>query len=73
MEVFDCYVQCNLAGPDGIRGITKNGDSADSDSDDINDTEDSDRIRYKEVLATIGKSTFSFKISPLEGNHLKVS
>ena len=54
VEVFDCYVQCNLAAPDGIRGAMKNGDSADSDSDEVNDTEDSDRIRYKEVLATIG-------------------
>lgn len=54
VEVFDCYVQCNLAAPDGIRGAMKNGDSADSDSDELNDTEDSDRIRYKEVLATIG-------------------
>ena len=37
VEVFDCYVQCNLAAPDGIRGAMKNGDSADSDSDEVKD------------------------------------
>ena len=52
IQVFDCYVQCNLAAPDGIRGATN--ETNDSDEDDINDSEESDRQRYKEVLGTIG-------------------
>lgn len=56
VDVFDCYIQANLAAPDGIRGLnnTKNGNSADSDDEEFNDSEEMDRIRYKEVLATIG-------------------
>ena len=52
VEVFDCYVQCNLAAPDGIRGAIN--DTNESDEDDINDSEEADRQRYKEVLGTIG-------------------
>ena len=55
MDVFDCYIQCNLAAPDGIRGSLKNGNGGDSDDDDINDSEDPDRIRYKEVLGNKSK------------------
>ena len=59
VQVFNTYLQCNLAAPDGIRGGAhgqKSGDSGnESDEDDeIGETEDSDRIRYKETLATIG-------------------
>ena len=52
--MFDCYIQCNLAAPDGIRGGIKNGNGNESDDDEINDSEDPDRIRYKDVLGTIG-------------------
>ncbi len=45
MDLF----QCNLAPPDGIRGC--NGD----DSDEIEESEEADRIRYKE---TLGKDSF---------------
>ena len=59
IQVFNTYLQCNLAAPDGIRGgghDQKSGDSGnESDEDDeIGETEESDRIRYKETLATIG-------------------
>eukprot|EP00094_Tigriopus_californicus_P000138 TCALIF_00134-PA protein Name:"Similar to xpo4 Exportin-4 (Xenopus laevis)" AED:0.05 eAED:0.05 QI:354/0.88/0.9/1/1/1/10/107/1127 len=49
VEIFNTYVQCNLAAPDGIR-------NANGETDDINieDTEEIDRNRYKETLATIG-------------------
>ena len=58
-QVFNTYLQCNLAAPDGIRGGSrdqKSGDSGnESDEDDeIGETEEADRIRYKETLATIG-------------------
>ena len=36
--------QCNLAPPDGMRGC--NGD----DSDEIEESEEADRVRYKETL-----------------------
>ena len=59
IQVFNTYMQCNLAGPDGIRGgdrEAKNGDSGNESDDDeeIGETEESDRVRYKETLATIG-------------------
>ena len=38
------HFQCNLAPPDGIRGT--NGD----DTDEIEENEESDRVRYKETL-----------------------
>ena len=48
-------LQCNLAAPDGVRGaLAVNGDSGNESDNEINDSEDTDRIRYKEVLATVG-------------------
>ena len=40
----------------GIRGAmaAANGDSGNESDNEINDSEDSDRVKYKEVLATIG-------------------
>ena len=55
VEVFNTYIQCNLAAPDGIRGgAGLNGDSGNESDDEIGDTEEPDRIKYKEALATIG-------------------
>ena len=54
IEVFNTYLQCNLFAPDGFKG--KGGESG-NDSDDeeeIGDTEESDRVKYKETLATVG-------------------
>ena len=55
MLPFLFLLQCNLAAPDGVRGaLAVNGDSGNESDNEINDSEDTDRIRYKEVLATIG-------------------
>ena len=57
VQVFDTYLQCNLAAPDGIRGGHSNGKTAGHESDDddeIGETEEADRVRYKETLATVG-------------------
>ncbi len=53
IEIFNTYLQCHLAAPDGIRGISRDANGADDD-DEIDDTEESDRVRYKEPLATVG-------------------
>lgn len=55
VQVFNTYIQCNLAAPDGIRGgAGGGGDSGNESDDEIGDTEEADRTRYKETLATIG-------------------
>ena len=41
IQIFNTYLQCNLAAPDGIRGAG----GADDDADDIDDTEETDRVR----------------------------
>ena len=38
-----------MCAPDGVRGL-----SGDTDDDEIEETEDSDRQKFKETLATIG-------------------
>ena len=54
-QIFFYPLQCNLAAPDGVRGaLAVNGDSGNESDNEINDSEDTDRIRYKEVLATVG-------------------
>ena len=51
IEIFNTYVQCHLSAPDGIRGT---GTNDDEDEDEIEETEESDRVRYKDTLATVG-------------------
>jgi hypothetical protein len=50
VQIFNTYVQCHLSAPDGIRGLH----GGDADDEEIDDTEESDRSRYKDTLATIG-------------------
>ncbi|KAJ8920418.1 hypothetical protein NQ315_005284 [Exocentrus adspersus] len=47
-RIFNNYVQCHLAPPDGCR------QSNNGDLEDIEDNEDKDRSRYKDQLQTIG-------------------
>ncbi|KAF0299696.1 Exportin-4 [Amphibalanus amphitrite] len=47
-QIFETYLQVHLAAPDGARGQV-------SDScDDIDETEESDRVAYRDQLAAIG-------------------
>ncbi|XP_056641189.1 exportin-4-like [Diorhabda carinulata] len=46
-QVFNKYVQCHLCPPDGCRKLG-------NDTEDIEDDEDNDRIKYKEQLQVIG-------------------
>lgn len=48
-EMFNTYVQCHLAAPDGIRGVN-GGD----EEDEIDEAEETDRTKYKDALAIIG-------------------
>lgn len=47
-KIFDKYIQCHLAPPDGCR------QSNNWDVEEIEDNEDSDRITYKDQLQAIG-------------------
>ncbi len=49
IQIFDTYVQCSLAAPDGCRRT-----GADDTEEEIGETEEDDRLRYKDTLATIG-------------------
>ena len=53
IEVFNTYLQCHLAPPDGVRGVS-GASSGDDDEEEIGETEESDRQRYKDTLATVG-------------------
>ncbi|KAK9884914.1 hypothetical protein WA026_009151 [Henosepilachna vigintioctopunctata] len=48
ISIFNKYLQCHLAPPDGVRQAN------DSDVEEIEDNEDNDRTKYKEQLQTIG-------------------
>ncbi|XP_063362654.1 exportin-4-like [Cydia amplana] len=51
IEIFNTYLQCRLAPPDGTRGV----DSSDSCANDIkDDVEDDERKQHSDVLLTIG-------------------
>ncbi|KAL3280017.1 hypothetical protein HHI36_017525 [Cryptolaemus montrouzieri] len=47
-RIFNKYLQCHLAPPDGVRNAN------DSDKEEIEDNEDNDRTKYKDQLQTIG-------------------
>ncbi|XP_070568372.1 exportin-4-like isoform X2 [Ptychodera flava] len=53
VEVFNTYVQCHLAAPDGTRNQTANGDSS-FDDEEINEAEDDDRVLFSDQLCSIG-------------------
>lgn len=47
-QIFNTYLQCHLAPPDGTRK------SADGEAEEIEDNEDNDRIKFRDQLQTIG-------------------
>lgn len=47
-RIFNTYLQCHLAPPDGTRK------SSDDDAEEIEDNEDNDRIKFRDQLQTIG-------------------
>uniref|UniRef100_A0A182WDZ0 Exportin-4 n=1 Tax=Anopheles minimus TaxID=112268 RepID=A0A182WDZ0_9DIPT len=52
MQMFEKYVQCHLAPPQGIRGSTgRDGEGGDTE---ITELEESDRERFKEQLTVMG-------------------
>uniref|UniRef100_A0A182TAG4 Exportin-4 n=1 Tax=Anopheles maculatus TaxID=74869 RepID=A0A182TAG4_9DIPT len=51
MQMFEKYVQCHLAPPQGIRGTGRDGDGGENE---ITDMEESDRERFKEQLTVMG-------------------
>ncbi|XP_077977331.1 exportin-4-like [Glandiceps talaboti] len=53
MEVFNSYVQCHLAAPDGTRNQTCNGESS-LDEEEINEAEEDDRVLFNDQLCSIG-------------------
>jgi len=53
VEIFNTYVQCHLSPPEGVRGageVDADGDHA----EEIDHSEESDRQRFKDTLATVG-------------------
>ncbi|XP_012697798.1 exportin-4 [Clupea harengus] len=53
VQVFNSYIQCHLAAPDGTRNLTANG-VASHDEDEINELQEDDRELFSDQLASIG-------------------
>ncbi|XP_037079811.1 exportin-4-like [Pollicipes pollicipes] len=47
-QIFETYLQVHLGSPDGSRGLTSDT------SDDVEESEESDRVAYRDQLAAIG-------------------
>ena len=52
VKVFNCYLQCHLTTPDGLRGSLNN--SGDEHLDEICDIEGDDRELFADQLCTVG-------------------
>ena len=70
--IFDFEDPLSPSGPLANSLLTEKDFEIPSDSLEFH-LADGTPIKEKEALSQIGKPTFSFKISPLEGVHLKVS
>lgn len=53
VQVFNSYIQCHLAAPDGTRNLTANGVASHED-DEISDVQEDDRELFSDQLASIG-------------------
>ncbi|KAM6970209.1 LOW QUALITY PROTEIN: exportin-4 [Aplochiton taeniatus] len=53
VQVFNSYIQCHLAAPDGTRNLSANG-VASHDEDEINELQEDDRELFSDQLASIG-------------------
>ncbi|XP_057709108.1 exportin-4 [Corythoichthys intestinalis] len=53
VQVFNAYIQCHLAAPDGTRNLSGNGLST-HDEDEINELQEDDRELFSDQLSSIG-------------------
>uniref|UniRef100_A0A4W3H4C1 Exportin-4 n=1 Tax=Callorhinchus milii TaxID=7868 RepID=A0A4W3H4C1_CALMI len=53
VQVFNSYIQCHLAAPEGTRNMTANG-VASRDEEEINELQEDDRDMFSDQLASIG-------------------
>ncbi|XP_062313568.1 exportin-4 [Osmerus eperlanus] len=53
VQVFNSYIQCHLAAPDGTRNLTANG-VASHEEDEISELQEDDRELFSDQLASIG-------------------
>uniref|UniRef100_A0A673L012 Exportin-4 n=1 Tax=Sinocyclocheilus rhinocerous TaxID=307959 RepID=A0A673L012_9TELE len=53
VQVFNSYIQCHLAAPDGMRNLTANG-VASHEEEEINELQEDDRELFSDQLASIG-------------------
>uniref|UniRef100_A0A4W5MZ62 Exportin-4 n=1 Tax=Hucho hucho TaxID=62062 RepID=A0A4W5MZ62_9TELE len=53
VQVFNSYIQCHLAAPEGTRNLTVNG-VASHEEDEINELQEDDRELFSDQLASIG-------------------
>ncbi|XP_036414786.1 exportin-4 [Colossoma macropomum] len=53
VQVFNSYIQCHLAAPDGTRNLTANG-VASHDEEEINELQEDDRELFSDQLASVG-------------------
>ncbi|XP_020921099.1 exportin-4 isoform X4 [Sus scrofa] len=53
VQVFNSYVQCHLAAPDGTRNLTANG-VASREEEEISELQEDDRDQFSDQLASVG-------------------
>ncbi|XP_026232169.1 exportin-4 [Anabas testudineus] len=53
IQVFNSYIQCHLAAPDGTRNLSVNGISS-HDEEEINELQEDDRELFSDQLSSIG-------------------
>ncbi|CAI9544423.1 unnamed protein product [Staurois parvus] len=53
VQVFNSYIQCHLAAPDGTRNLTANG-VATREEEEINEIQEDDRDLFSDQLASVG-------------------
>ncbi|MGH0135916.1 UNVERIFIED_CONTAM: hypothetical protein FKN15_061911 [Acipenser sinensis] len=53
VQVFNSYIQCHLAAPEGTRNLTANG-VASREEEEINELQEDDRELFSDQLASIG-------------------
>ncbi|KAF7251050.1 Exportin-4 [Varanus komodoensis] len=53
VQVFNSYIQCHLAAPDGTRNLTANG-VASREEEEISELQEDDREQFSDQLASVG-------------------
>uniref|UniRef100_A0A3Q3JYA9 Exportin-4 n=1 Tax=Monopterus albus TaxID=43700 RepID=A0A3Q3JYA9_MONAL len=53
IQVFNSYIQCHLAAPDGTRNLSVNGISS-HDEEEINELQEDDRELFSDQLSSVG-------------------